>query len=260
MPIYEDWCETEARVEGRKRLWTVTERAGGRAATSARLAELIRTHYDTQERIADDIEALGYEGAAAILRTLLPQTRRARAGDLGEILAAQLVEERLDFQVPVRRMRYKDGREVPMRGDDFIGVTTAAADDGLWLLKGEAKSRRRLDRTTIAEAREALVRDSGRCTPHALLFVANRLLESEDEGEQALGRLLRNEVAQSALPRGRVDHALFTMSGNGPIPALAEDFDAAEDRRGHDIINLHIGDYDEFLSDTYELAGELGDG
>lgn len=260
MPIYDDWCEFGERVEGRKRFWTLTERADGRAAISARLAELVRTHYDTQERIADDIEALGYDAAATILRTLLPQTRRARAGDLGEILAAQLAEERFDFQVPVRRMRYKDGREVPMRGDDFIGVTMAAADDGLWLLKGEAKSRRRLDRTTVSEAREALVRDGGRCTPHALLFVANRLLESDDEDDRALGRLVRNEVALSALPRRRIDHALFTMSGNGVIAALGDDFDAAEDRRGHEIVNLHVEDYDAFLIDIYELAGELGDG
>jgi hypothetical protein len=259
MPIYDDWCDLEERAEGRKRLWALTERADGRAAISDRLAELVRMHYDTQERIADDIEALGYRGAAAILRTLLPQTRRARAGDLGEILAAQLTEERFDFQVPVRRMRYKDGREVPMRGDDFIGVAFAE-DGGLWLLKGEAKSRLRLDRTTVAQAREALVKDGGRCTPHALLFVANRLIESDDEDEQALGRLVRNEVALSAVPRGRVDHALFTMSGNGPIRALEDDFGTAEDRRGHEIVNLHIEDYDAFLSDTYELAAELGDG
>jgi hypothetical protein len=260
MAIYDDWCELESRVDGLKRYWTLSELPGGRAAIANRLAELVRTHYDRQERIADDIELLGYEGAAAVLRTLLPDTPRARAGDLGEILAVELTEERLEFRVPVRRLRYKDGREVPMRGDDFIGVNFAEADDGLWLLKGEAKSRRRLGRGTIAEAREALRRDGGRCTPHALLFVANRLLESDDERQRALGRLVRNEVAASALPRRRIDHALFTMSGNGAPAALAEDFEAADGRRGHEVVNLHIPDYDEFLVETYDAAGDLGDG
>ena len=260
MPIYEDWCDLDNTVDGRKRYWKLTELNGGRAAIAERLADIVRTHYDSQERIADDIEHLGYERAAEMLRALMPQTPRARAGDLGEILAAELTEEHLEFRVPVRRLRYKDGREVPMRGDDFIGVNFAEEDGGLWLLKGEAKSRRRLGRRTIEEAREALARDGGRCTPHSLLFVANRLLESDDENERDLGRLMRNEVAENALPPRRIDHALFTMSGNGAPASLDEDFAAVDRRRGHEVVNLHVPDYDEFLVETYELAGALGDG
>jgi hypothetical protein len=67
-----------------------------------------------------------------------------------------------------------------LRGDDFIGVEYDE-HDGLWLLKGEAKSRKALAKTTVAEAREALNRESGRCTPSSLLFVADRLLEADDE-------------------------------------------------------------------------------
>jgi hypothetical protein len=39
-----------------------------------------------------------------------------------EILATELVEEEIGLRVPVRRLRYKDGRNMPMRGDDFIGA------------------------------------------------------------------------------------------------------------------------------------------
>jgi hypothetical protein len=260
MALYDDWCELHSRVDGLKRYWTLSELPSGRAAIADRLTALVRSHYDTQERIADDIEHLGYDGAAAVLRTLMPTTRRARAGDLGEILAVELTEEHLEFRVPVRRLRYKDGREVPMRGDDFIGVNFAEEDGGLWLLKGEAKSRRRLGRQTIAEAREALTRDGGRCAPHALLFVANRLLESDDASQRELGRLMRNEVGTSALPRRRIDHALFTMSGNGAPASLEADFETADGRRGHEVVNLHIADYDEFLVETYDAATDLGDG
>ena len=52
----------------------------------------------------------------------MPQTSRSRSGDLGEILATELVEEEIGLRVPVRRLRYKDGRNMAMRGDDFIGA------------------------------------------------------------------------------------------------------------------------------------------
>jgi hypothetical protein len=258
MPIFDDWCHTTVQKNGLKEYITIAEKPGGRAAIKDVLAETVRGHYDDLTRIADDIEELGYDGAATILKELLPTGVRARAGDLGEILASELTVEMLEFQVPVRRMRFKDGREVPMRGDDFIGVNYAADDGALWLLKGEAKSRRKLGKTTITQARKALQRDDGRCTPSSLLFVANRLLEGDDE-QKDLGRRIRNEVGRKALAKNRIDHALFTMSGNGPIDALVADYAAAEAGRNHAVINLHIKDYTDFISEVFDTAGDLGD-
>jgi hypothetical protein len=79
------------------------------------------------DRIAEDIRALGFVGAAAVLAERLPRTPRARSGELGEIFATELVEEELGFEVPVRRLRYKDCREMALRGDDFIGVRVDGA-------------------------------------------------------------------------------------------------------------------------------------
>jgi hypothetical protein len=215
MALFKDWCVSIKQKDKKKTLRTYTEKAGGRAAALEQLGEAVRTHYDQVDRIADDVARLGYDGAAEILRALLPQSKRARSGDLGEILASELVEEETNFRVPVRRMRFKDGREVAMRGDDFIGVGVGS-DDKLWLLKGESKSRANLGNVTIAEAREALSRYGGRCTPNSLLFIASRLLEGKDEEDVALGRTIRDEVGLKALRPSRIDHMLFTMSGNAP--------------------------------------------
>ena len=68
-----------------------------------------------------------------------------------------------------------------------------------------------------------LNRDNGRCTPDSLLFVANRLLESNDPDDNALGRSLRDEVGLKSLRADRIDHMLFTVSGNGPHASLKED-------------------------------------
>ncbi len=86
------------------------------------LAETIRSHYDRLDRIADDVAAVRVEVAAEILRDAASSDCKGRSGDLGEILATELVEEEIGLRVPVRRLRYKDGRNMAMRGDDFIGA------------------------------------------------------------------------------------------------------------------------------------------
>ena len=187
----------------------------------------------------------------------MPRSKTARSGEIGEILASELTEERLGFKIPVRRMRYKDGREAALRGDDFIGVCYGD-DDKLRLLKGESKSRANLGKGTITAARKTLNRNNGRCTPLSLLFVADRLLDESGDMER-LGRDLRAEVAAEALPASRIDHALFTVSGNAPPTALIEDYNSLGQGRKQTVINFRIDDHQDFIAATYEQAGSLGD-
>lgn len=258
MALFERWCDKTSLETDRKFYWTFNERAGRREKVRTLLIDTVRSHYDRLEHIADDIERLGYSGAAEILRAQLPQGKKARSGDLGEILAAEMVEEEVGLRVPVRRLRYKDGREMAMRGDDFIGI--GESDKGrLWLLKGEAKSAKTLSGATIASAREALNRHDGRCTPDSLLFVAKVLLESANEDDVALGRLIRDEVGLRAVPASRIDHMLFTLSGNAPPPDLKGDIDAASSDRRQFAINLRIEDHQEFITEVYEEVQDLGD-
>lgn len=259
MSLYERWCEPTREDNKRKHYWTYVEKVGGRDKIRADLAESIRSHYDRFERIADDVKRLGYEAAGNILREAMPQTARSRSGDLGEILATELVEEEIGLRVPVRRLRYKDGRNMAMRGDDFIGAGYDAAGEKLWLLKGEAKSNKVLTNATVTSARKVLNRDSGRCTPHSLLFVANRLLESDDPDDNALGRSLRDEVGLKSLRAGRIHHMLFTVSGNGPHASLKQDLDAAGTNRDQYAVNVHVEDHQEFIAAMYEEAEDLGD-
>ena len=258
MGLFDEWCERNQRKDSRKHFWTLVETDGGRDAIRDRLAETMRSHYERLDRIGDDIARLGYEGAAELLRTVLPRNAKARSGELGEILATELVDEETGFCVPVRRLRYKDGREMALRGDDFIGVAYDP-DDKLWLLKGEAKSNQVLGKTTISAAREALCRHDGRCTPDSLLFVANRLLESDDEDDVELGRTIRDGIGTKAIQSNRVDHMLFTMSGNAPPTALKADLDGAGGDRTHYVVNLRIEDHQDFIAEMYEEAQNLGD-
>jgi hypothetical protein len=257
--MYKRWCDTTKENDKRKRYWTYVEKAGGRGKIRGDLTEAIRAHYDRLERIADDVARLGYKVAADILRAELPQTPKGRSGDLGEILATELVEEEIGLRVPVRRLRYKDGRNMAMRGDDFIGAGYRGNDNKLWLLKGEAKSNKVLGKSTITSARKVLNRDNGRCTPGSLVFVANRLLESNDKGDNELGRALRDEVGVKSLRADRIDHMLFTVSGNGPHASLKEDLEVAETNRDQYVVNLHIADHQEFIAEMYEGVENIGD-
>ena len=107
MGLFTDWCGKSQSKDKLKHFLTLVEKDGGRDAIRDRLAETMRSHYEHLNRIADDVARLGYEGAAELLRTVLPRNARARSGELGEILATELVEEETGFRVPVRRLRYK---------------------------------------------------------------------------------------------------------------------------------------------------------
>lgn len=258
MGLYERWCSSTRENDQRKHYWTYVEKNGGRDEIREDLAETIRSHYDRLERIAEDVGRLGYSVAAKILCEAMPQTAKGRSGDLGEILATELVEEEIGLRVPVRRLRYKDGRNMAMRGDDFIGAGYDGAGEKLWLLKGEAKSNKVLGKSTVMSARKVLDRDNGRCTPDSLLFVANRLLESNDPGDNKLGRSLRDEVGLKSLRADRIDHMLFTISGNGPHASLKDDLDATGTNRDHYVVNIHVEDHQDFIAAIYQEAKDLG--
>lgn len=258
--LYGKWCAATKEQHQRKHFWTYVEKDGGRDKVRADIAEAIRSHYQRLELIAEDVERLGFAGAARILKEAMPQTATARSGDLGEVLATELVEDEIGLRVPVRRLRYKDGRNMAMRGDDFIGAGYGTTDEKLWLLKGEAKSNKVLGKAVVTSARKVLNRDSGRCTPDSLLFVANRLLESNDTSDKELGRTLRDEVGLSSLRADRIDHMLFTVSGNGAHDALKEDLEAAGTNRDQYVVNIHIKDHQEFIAAMYQEAENLGDG
>ena len=112
---------------------------------------------------------------------------------------------------------------------------------------------------TVTSARKVLDRDNGRCTPESLLFVANRLLESDDHDDNVLGRRLRDEVGQKSLRADRIDHMLFTVSGNGPHASLKADLDATGANRDQYVVNVHIEDHQDFIATMYREAEDLGD-
>ena len=256
--MLDEWLQiNEEQRSARKTLFTLFEQDDGRDAVSDRLIERIRSHYDDLEHIADDVARVGFSGAAKIFRERLPKSTGKRSGEMGEILATEFAEFQTGFRIPVRRLRYKDQRERPLGGDDFLGIGT---DDQnrLSYLKGEAKSGERIYSNVVTGARNKLSQNDGRPTPISLLFVTDRLLEGDGE-DKKLGQRIRDAFALDTVSSRMITHGLFTLSGNQPIDILAADLEAADDRHAHISANLCIVDHQNFIEAMYEQAGDFGD-
>lgn len=221
----------------------LTESTSERKAELPNLRELVKGHYVDPDITANRIAALGAPKTAELLREHIPTKKKARSGDIGEILATEVAEQELNYTVPIRRLRWKDGREMALRGDDIIGI--ARNNKGkLLMLKGESKSRAALSTTVLDEAGSALDRDRGRPTRHSVLFVAERLRE---QGNDDLAEELEEAVLGSfrGIP---VAHLLFVLTGGPPKNLLTAHLNSvANKRRVRHAVGFRITDHGKFI-------------
>lgn len=227
-----------------------TERPGIRPSVYASLRQTVADHYVSPTVAADRLSDLGAPITAALLREQQPNSKRARSGDVGEILATELVERRLGLRVPIRRLRYKDGREMALRGDDIVGVADLG-NNQLRFLKGESKSRAQLTDTVIAEAAEGLDKDDGRPSRHSVLFVSSRLREFGSDPDKELAKRLELAVA-SGFRGHKVEHLLFSLCGNDPQTGLSNHLTAHRRRRTvRYAVAIRITDHQLFIRSLY---------
>lgn len=183
-------------------------------------ARAIPAHYTTEERIAAALAKLGKTAAAQMLNDLLPQTAHIRSGDLGEIYATEWIDAYSGYRAPIKRLRWKDHRNMAMRGDDVIGMLLDAETQRLSFLKTEAKSRINLRAQTLEEARSGLDKDSGLPSSHALSFISARLMEIGTDAP--LVDAIDEALYRHGIPPESVKHLLFTFSGNPPQTLLTQ--------------------------------------
>lgn len=223
------------------------ERDGSRASVLDELRELVRGHYVDPKLTVKRIASLGAPKTASLLREHVPTRKNARSGDLGEVLATELAEQELNYDVPIRRLRWKDGRDMALRGDDIIGVARNSNNE-LLLLKGESKSRAKLSTDVLEEAGSALDSDRGRPTRHSVLFVADRLREFGDDK-------LAEELEEAVLASFRgipVAHMLFVLTGGPPKNLLKTHLNgAAKKKRVRHAVGVRIRDHEKFIELLY---------
>ena len=247
--LYDGWCDLTAKnISNGRRLHLLVEKNGVRAGVHSKIVDTVLSHYEDPRHLADRIKRLGFAKASKILATLLPQTKKARSGHLGEILATEAVPAILPaFDIPIKRLRWLDGRESHLRGEDLIGITRDR--NGTRFLKGESKSRVALTPAVIAEARNALQANKGRPSQHAMAFVMSRLLEI---GKKDLALIFEDYLLLKSIPDEDLVHLVFGLSGNDASAALQADLQAYSGKIEQHAVNLRIDDHQKFIASIYK--------
>jgi hypothetical protein len=244
--FFERWCSIESHTKGTYRREILSENQSYREDIAPLLHQAVRTHYVDPDTAKKRLERLGYKKAAKVLAEYLPTTPTARSGDLGEILATEYVNRRTPFKVPLFRLRWKDGRNMALRGDDIIGIGNQSGK--LQLLKAEVKSRRKLIRTTIKSALTQLRRNANRPSAHTMNYVIDRLLELKKHKTAALlEEYLDNGIAASEL-----HHLLFTLSSNDPVKFFDETMGKYTGKVRLSAVGLVIKTHAEFIEELYK--------
>lgn len=227
----------------------LTEKPGRRPSIASVLKQAIEDHYlgvDVVARIVAEVGNL--PGAAARVREQLPTKVRVRSGDLGELFAAEYVAEKTTFELPVKRLRYKEDRDLPMRGDDILAIDRNAGSPRA--LKVEAKSASTMREATVKSAASALARHGGRPSPGSLAFTSSKLRR---ENRDDLANLIE-EVQTGKRQWGEVQHLVFTLSGNDPRDTYTPHVTPPANAPRRCFVGVVVDDHQTFIRTAYELV------
>ena len=254
MGSFSKWCEEVEDKVGDHLLVLLNTDESRKVIGVEEAVKAIPQQYVSTKRYARILKRLGKRAAAQYLRTKLPKTKKGRSGELGEVLALSFVEQETVWCESVKKLRWKDHREMPMRGDDVLAL---GIDDGeVLLLKGEAKSRRQLSNTVLKAAAKALRKNDGLPSPHALAFYADRLAE---DGRHKLADLIDDMQYRDGTRKKNVSHMIFAFSGNDPAKLLRKRLAHYKGRFDQMYVGLHVKGHGKFVESVFKKVGRDGD-
>ena len=250
MAQFNHWCLSVDIPVGNHLCRVMTAQTGQLPTGIQATAAIVPGHYASEEQLARALERLGKPAAAALIQGKLPTTKAIRSGDLGEIYATEWIEAHSGgYCVPIRRLRWKDHRNMAMRGDDVIGILQDPQTQRLHFLKTEAKSRVTLTAQVLTEARAGLDKDGGLPSAHALSFISARLLELNN---LPLADAIDDALLKHSIPLQNVRHLLFTFSGNAPDALLTASLRAYPGRIVQCGVGLRVEGHAAFIGAVYD--------
>lgn len=123
MAQFNDWCLLVDEPVGNHLRQVITGQSSKLSIGIQATAAVIPGHYASEEQVARALARLGKPAAAALIEGKLPTTKAIRSGDLGEIYATEWIDAHSGgYRAPIKRLRWKDHRNMAMRGDDVIGM------------------------------------------------------------------------------------------------------------------------------------------
>ncbi|MDE2956454.1 MAG: SAVED domain-containing protein [Bacteroidota bacterium] len=250
MSWFSDCCRSENVPIGQHKLWVLEIDPRKWIEGIQAIAAIVPSHYVSPRNVARALENLGKSAAASKIRQKLPTKKPGRSGDLGEILATEWIDTQGDgYIAPIKRLRWKDHPEMPMRGDDVIAIQCDRHSQCLRFLKAEAKSAMRLTAHAVQNARDALSRDEGCPAPHSLAFISERLAE---QGKQLIADAIEAAQLRDGINKEDVRHLLFTLSGNDPQALLSRYLEDYQGRISQWSVGLQVEDHASFVKAVYD--------
>jgi hypothetical protein len=236
------WTRVTQPLSNAPNVWLVEEQSETRSSIFPSLCDSVKVHLIGSETL----QKLNYNLSAAAIQGRIPIGKRIRSGDLAEIIATDYVDDTGPFSVPLKRLRYKDDREMSMRGDDMIGLDLNQTPTRV--LKVEVKSRANLSDSAVADACASLDKNEGRPKPASLAFTSMRL---RDEGKDALAEVVER-LQEDDIESSRLTHMVFTFSANDPTRVLephALGSGAVADRR---FVGMTVPDHQSLIEKVFE--------
>lgn len=252
MTRYAEWCvQTELPI-GKHKLQVLMADASKHTTAVAVVAAVVPDHYVMPDRLAALFARLGRTAVAEYVALKLPTATSIQSGDLGEILCTTYIHEATPFKLGIKRLRWKDHRNMAMRGDDVLAFCIGQQKAELKVLKAESKSRAKMPASVVKEACKALSDFSELPSPHAMSFVADRLSEAADK---PLRDALDDAQLKSGLKAAQVTHMLFSFSGNDASAILSTNLAAYAGPVAQHYVGLHVEDQKAFIGAVFKAVG-----
>lgn len=213
------------------------------------LVGLLPSHYVAPESMMDILNRLGKSAVAQKLRDKIPEVKKIRSGDIGEVITTDYIEEVTGFTVPIRKLRWRDHRDMAMRGDDVIGIYVNQENQSVRFLKAEAKSNKALSRNVLDQARKELDSNNGLPAPHALGFVIDRLKEIDNH---QLASLIEKVQLVDGISADQVEHLLFTLTSSNPETLQKEAFKSYGGNIKQTSVGFRVNDHQVLIANVYQ--------
>jgi len=249
------WWEVTEEAVKTHRLCGLSVAGGQQTPVINEIAKVIPAYYTDPKRVAQLLAKLGKPAAAAHVEQKLPTQLTIRSGDLGEILCNAYVHQATAFNLGINRLRWKDHRNMSMRGEDVLAFRLDQSNGSLGILKAEVKSRAEMKTAVIDEARAALCANGGLPSPHALAFVADRLNET---GDTVLGAALDMALLKDGIRDSQISHMLFTFSGSNPANLLKTNLHAYAGPVVQHYVGLRVDRHQNFINAVFAQIGKEG--
>jgi hypothetical protein len=120
MTRFAEWCtEVVVGCSAPHSHTMLTADASKFDAAVAIVADVVPEHFLPPSRLADMFARLQRHEVAELIQNRLPESAQLKSGDLGEVLCTTFVREKTPFTLGIRRLQFKDHRNMSMRGDDM---------------------------------------------------------------------------------------------------------------------------------------------